>query len=129
MLKFRPTSEHDEKQITEYIAADPDHAGRCEASFWLPNESVVEQFVAEDENGPVFYVRAENIMRLHIQFASDRKRVAKAIEEFTPWIVEQARQKGYKQIIFESVFKPLIRFLERRGFHSSPDEHIYDLRS
>jgi len=127
MLKFRPTNEQDRALIAEWIEADPDHKGRCNADFWLSHDKA-EQFAVEDEQGTVFFVRSEDLLRLHIQFSPDRKRTAKAIDEFTPMIAEQAGRERYKQLIFESVFKPLIRFLKKRGFHSSPDEYVYDIQ-
>jgi hypothetical protein len=126
MIKFTPTSASDHAQIAEWIAKDPDHQKHCTPEFWLPSKNT-ECFRVEDDQGPVFFVRAENVLRLHIQFSDNRKRNARAINEFTDFIRENSRARGYKQIIFESVFKPLIRFLDRRGFHASPNEMVTDL--
>ncbi len=129
MLKYRPVLESDRAKLAEWIAADPDHAGKCDPDFWLKPEDGVRLFVVQDEVGDVFFVRGENLLRLHLQFCpvSERKRLAKAIDEFTPLIAHGARKQHYKQLIFESVFKPLIRFLSKRGFHSSPAENVMDL--
>jgi hypothetical protein len=127
LIKFRPTSEQDKELIADWIERDPDHRGRCSADFWLPGDPDIEQYVVEDEEGPVMFVRAEKLMRLHVQFSPNRIRVAPAIDEFTPWISNEAKKRGYKQLIFESVFKPLIRFLGKRGFRSSPNEQVKDL--
>jgi hypothetical protein len=128
MLKQRSVSEQDRTKLDEWIQADPDHAGRCKADFWLPSDELrVRKFMVQDEHGDIFCVRAENILRLHIQFAPDKKRTAVAISEFTPIIAHGAKKEGYKQLIFESVFEPLIKFLEKRGFRSSPAEQVYDL--
>jgi len=84
--------------------------------------------VVQDECGDVFFVRAENILRLHIQFAPDQRlRTARAIEAFTPQIAASAKKGHYKQLIFESVFQPLIHFLNKRGFRASKDEFVMDL--
>lgn len=126
-LKYRPTTNTDKNKIVEWIAADPDHAGKSEAEFWLPDKDV-SCFAVEDELGAVFYVRAETVMRLHIQFApNQRARTARAIDEFTPWIAAAGTKKGCKQMLFESVFAPLVRFLEKRGFRHSPDEYVMEL--
>lgn len=128
MIQYRNTTETDRTQLENWISKDPDHAGRCTPDFWLPGEDKVRQFVVQDSCGDIFYVRAENILRLHIQFApGERARTAAAISEFTPVIAAGAKQWKYKQLIFESVFKPLIRFLEKRGFRSSANEFVYDL--
>lgn len=83
----------------------------------------------EDEHGPIFFVRAENLLRLHIQFAprEERSRLAPAIDWFEKFIGREAGHRGYKQIIFESAFVPLIRFLKKRGFRGSPNEIVKDL--
>ncbi len=126
-LKFRPTTSTDKEQIAGWIAADPDHNGKSQAEFWLPGKDI-SCFTVEDEMGTVFYVRAETVMRLHIQFAPQQKtRTARAIDEFTPWIATAAKKRGCKQLIFESVFAPLVRFLEKRGFWASPNEYVMDL--
>lgn len=127
MLKYRATTDLDKEQIAAWIAADPDHKGKSKPEFWLPDKNI-SCFAAEDDAGMVFFVRAETVMRLHIQFApQQRLRTAKAIEEFTPWIAAAAKKRGCKQLIFESVFAPLIRFLQRRGFCASPNEQVMGL--
>lgn len=130
MIWSRVVSEADRSQIEQWILADPDHKGRCSADFWLKPEEGIKQFAIEDALGTIFYVRGENLLRLHIQFApaSERRRTAKAIDEFTPLIASGAKKNHYKQLIFESVVSPLIKFLEKRGFHSSPAEQVYDIR-
>lgn len=126
MLTFTPTDFDAREQIAEWIEKDPDHAGRVDAGFFLPSPNT-ECFAVEDSKGPVFFCRAENVLRLHIQFCPDRRRTAIAVDEFTKWIRGNAASRGYKQIIFESVFSPLIKFLEKRGFRSSPEEIVSDL--
>jgi len=131
MLKFRKTAEADRKKLEEWIAADPDHQGRGNPEFWLPQDpaSKIQTFAVQDEHGDVFFVRGENCLRLHIQFApaSEKRRLAKAISEFTEQISGSARHLKYTEIIFESVFKPLVRFLSKRGFRSSPNEYVKDV--
>ena len=129
MLKYRKVTANDRSQLEKWIASDPEHRDKTSPEFWLPEEGDgTNRFAIEDDHGTVFYVRAENVLRLHIQFAPDeRKRTAKAIDEFTKLISSGARQKKYKQLIFDSVFEPLIKFLERRGFHRSQNEQVMDL--
>ncbi len=127
MLKYRLTTDQDKEQIAAWVHADPDHTGKSSPDFWFPNKNI-SCFAVEDEAGTIFYVRAETVMRLHIQFAPQQRwRTAKAIDEFTPWISAAAHKRGCKQLIFESVFAPLIRFLRKRGFCASPNEQVLDL--
>lgn len=128
---LRTTEPSDERVLSEAIAADLSHAGLCEPSFWLsPREEErgrVECFAVCDKDGPVFYVRAENVLRLHIQFLPlDKRRTVRAVHEFSERIAAEARPK-YTQIIFESVWRPLIRFLKKRGYRLSPNEWITDI--
>lgn len=129
LLKFRKTSEADRNRLEEWIQQDPDHKGQT-VDFWLPqNDSHVQTYAVQDEHGDIFFVRQENVLRLHIQFAppNEKKRLARAISEFSHNIILGAKKTGYKQVIFDSVFAPLIRFLEKRGFRSSPSEFVHDL--
>lgn len=129
MLRSREVSEKDRSQIEQWILADSDHKTCCTPDFWLKPEEGVKLFAIEDALGTIFYCRGENLLRLHIQFApqSERRRTARAIDEFTPLIASGAKKSHYKQLIFESVVAPLIQFLEKRGFHSSPAEQVCDL--
>lgn len=128
MLKYRPTNALDKNQIAEWIALDPDHASQS-ADFWLEKDNdKVDCWAVEDAKGTIFYVRAEKLLRLHIQFAppTEHRRLAVAINEFTETIKQKAKP-DFKQLIFESVMEPLIRFLHKRGFRSSPHEEVCDL--
>lgn len=127
MLTFTPTDLDARDQIAEWIEKDPDHAGRVDAGFFLPSPNT-ECFTVNDENGPVFYVRCESALRLHIQFEENtRDRTAKALKEFIPLIEEKAKSKQWSQIIFESVSQKLIRFTECFGYRKSPNEIVKDL--
>lgn len=130
MLKFRRTSEADKPQLAEWIAADSDHRGRGTPDFWMPDsDGQGDCFAMVDEKGTIFYVRAENVVRLHIQFAppSEKRRTAAAIDEFTKLMAKGAKAKKYSQLIFESTVLPLITFLEKRGFRPSKNEFVMDL--
>jgi hypothetical protein len=54
--------------------------------------------------------------------------MARAVDEFSKVMAAGAKKMGYKELIFESVFYPLVRFLHRRGFRKSSEENILDLR-
>jgi hypothetical protein len=128
--KIRPINENDKLLIEKSIAVDPDHSGKSNVDFWLPQDRT-NCFAVEDEKGVLFYIRAENVLRLHMQAVpandkEERARLAKGIDDFAAHIKEAAK-KTYRQIIFESVYAPLIRFLHQRGYRASKDEHICDL--
>ena len=128
MLRVREVSESDRAQISDWIEKDADHKDKCDADFWLKSAPGLKLFAIEDSCGTIFYVRGESLLRLHIQFAPDQKvRTAKAIDEFTELIAAGAKKQNYKQIIFESVFAPLVRFLNKRGFRKSENEYVRNL--
>lgn len=133
MIKSRKTSNQDASLIKDWISCDPNHSGVTNASFFLPSETESEAktflYTIEDEQGPIFFVRGENCLRLHIQFApNQRRRTARAISEFASVMAAGAKKLHYSELIFESVFRPLIRFLHKRGFVSSRNEYILNLR-
>jgi hypothetical protein len=129
-MKIRAINDNDKLLIEKSIVNDPDHVGKSNVDFWLPQERA-NCFAVEDDKGVVFYIRAENILRLHLQAIpapdkEDRARVAKGIDAFAAHIKTVAK-KTYRQIIFESTYAPLIRFLHQRGYRASKDEHVIDL--
>lgn len=129
-MNIRPLNENDKLLIEKSINYDPDHAGKSNVAFWLPQDRT-NCFAVEDDKGVVLYMRAENVLRLHMQAVpatdkEDRARIANAIDAFSKHIREVAK-KTYRQIIFESVYPPLIHFLHRRGYRASRDEHVTDL--
>ena len=132
-IKSRKTSDSDASQIAAWIAADPSHAGTTEASFFLPSENTSPStffHAIEDEKGPIFFVRAETGLRLHVQSApSEHQRTTQALAEFAEMMGQGAKKLGYAELIFESVRRPLINFLHRHGFRASTTEHIMDLRT
>lgn len=126
MLKYRPVTEADREKLAEWIAADSDHKDKSDPDFWLKPEDGINLFVVQDEQDDVMFFRAESLLRLHIQFCPDSERNKAAIKECLPQMAANSKNK-YRQIIFESIYKPLIRFLKNRGFRSSPNEYVYDL--
>lgn len=126
MIKTRKINENDSFLIEKLIAMDPDHAGKSKVDFWLPQDRT-NCFAVEDEIGTIFYVRAENVLRLHVQFdVTEKERTKKALDEFAINIRESAKHT-YRQIIFESTFAPLIRYLHKRGYRASLNEQVTDL--
>lgn len=126
-MKIRKINENDPFLIEKWIAMDPEHSGKTDVKFWLPQDRT-NCFVVEDDIGAIFYVRAENVLRLHVQFAppTESERTKKSLNEFAAHIAEAAKPV-YKQIISECTFAPLIKFFYKRGWKASPNEHVVDL--
>lgn len=131
-MKYRKPNANDVGLIEKWIASDSFHSKTCTPEFFTEEElGKVQCLVPEDEIGATFYVRCENVLRLHIQFGptytrAEKLRLAKAIDRFTEDIKRMCDGK-YKQIIFQSDSLPLIGFLEKRGFRASAGEYVCDL--
>lgn len=127
ILKYRPLNGQDKDTLTEWIDRDPDHKGRCNAEFWASPPSQAESFATEDDKGAVFYVRTEKLLRIHVQFdPAENERTKAALEQFCTDIKRTARPT-YKQVIIETVFRPLALFLLKQGMHRSKNEMVFDL--
>jgi hypothetical protein len=132
-MKYRKIEPEDRLLIEDWISQDSDHAGRCTADFWLPQETNVDKpfvqsfVVTDDLDHPLMFVRAENLLRLHIQFGPNKRVNAKALMDFIPTIERDAKKRRYKQIIWESISKPLIMFARQFGYRESPSEIVKDL--
>lgn len=121
-MEVRAITVEDAAQINEWIAADPDHAGKFDAGFFTSNPGFSESFVVMLDGQPAMYVKAENVMRLHIQFSPSRMNNAKSLIQFIPFIEAAAKARKYSEIIFESVASPLKKFAASWGYHESPNE-------
>lgn len=122
MIRFEPSIADDLPRIAEWIDADGDHRGRMEPNWWL--EGTVLSCCAKDDNGPVMYLRMDregDRARMHIQFAPEKQvskmRVASAIIDGIPRMVETMANFGFKALVFDSISSPLINFMTKKmGF-------------
>lgn len=113
MISFRKTVPEDLPTIADWIAQDKGHAGMEPTFFTTPAEGA-SCYTIEDEQGPCIFVRQEvagTSTRLHTQFPISRKRVAKALREAYPLVANDAKERGYRTIKFESKSLALIRFM------------------
>lgn len=127
MIKYRLLTEADRKPLTDWIAADIYHKNNCTPDFWLECPENVQNFAVEAEDGTTFYVRAENAMRLYIQFPPNGGlKLARAMDEFAKTVPLHA--KSYTQLIFNTMSKSLARFFVKRGAKPSPNEYVTELQ-
>lgn len=129
-IKFSGVSEEDLPRLTEWIEADQWHCGGP-APWWISPESVVTARL-DDEEGPVMYIRINRDgerVRLNTQFAPEiavsKKRVATAISDALPRIVEVMRHQDATGIIFSSESPLLIGFMSRHGFQSVGNDDFW----
>lgn len=121
--RFEWARERDRELIEGWMKADHPEMS---ADFFL--EPKTESMMFGDEEGDLLAVRMSRVMRLDIQFNTDpaaRDRLKACLLKEFPWMTEQARKAGFRQLIFDSISKPLIAFCMRRfRFKASPDEFI-----
>jgi hypothetical protein len=131
-----PTTEEHLSQIREWIAADPYHRDdERNSAEWLLTGNGILAFCLADEKGPLCFARLDeegSMLRLATQFGpsevvSSRRLVAGLLSAGIPAIIEFAKNKGYKGIVFESVSESLITFMNRQGFFKAAGENDYVL--
>jgi hypothetical protein len=133
---LRPTTSEDLSKIRKWIAADSFHKEETQNSAeWLLTGSGALAFCLSDSDGPLCFVRLDaegDMLRLATQFGpehevSKTRLVAGLLSTGIPAIVEFAKSKGYKGIVFESVSESLIAFMGRQGFFKAAGENDYAL--
>ena len=132
MINHRDAVEEDRKQLNEWIAASPS-THQVSTDFWINKrdengslkELGVKTLVIEDESGKVFHLRVENVMRVYVQFPPDTlidpERTKDALMQSFKTIAGNGIRLGYKEMLFDSTAKPLIRFFKKFGFKKLDD--------
>jgi hypothetical protein len=128
---LRPIAESDREHLTAAIARDRQHRDTVTPEFFLKPEAGMESMVLVSHDETMFYFMMERALRLHIQFCvtSDAEKNKQAMSDGFLWLREMAKANGFRQLIFDSKFPPLIRFCERFGFKPSPDGLVCNLGS
>ncbi len=127
----RATLEANREMLARWIDADVYHAGQ-NAEDWLRERPGVENMLVLDRKGPLFFLRCSNVMRTDIQFAPGesrelRVRIGMALKSGLPWLANESRKRGFREMIFESSSPKLVQFLETMGFRSSETEYVLTL--
>lgn len=122
MISFRRTVPEDLLTIERWIELDDAHKG-MDGNFWIATSKGISCFAISDDEGPLIFVReemmsAETIV-LHVQFANcGRKKIFNALRESYPLVAEDAKQRGFTSIRFESQSPALIRTMLDMGFRA-----------
>jgi hypothetical protein len=141
MIKFRDTNSSDISQLTDWIARDAcqQHNG-VPVDFWVPalseNGSPKDQFTKclaiYDDEGVIFYLKLENVMRAFIQFPPDserdKNRTSVGLKHAFFAVASGARKMGYKEIIFDSKSDGLINMFTSPKFGFKPAEDNFLVR-
>lgn len=124
---IRPAEESERDVIAAMIEGDEDH--RCQVSpetFYKKEVGRECKALTDSEGRVLFYFRLTRVLRMDIQFDCSRaEENQQALQDGFRWLQKQAMGAGFREIIFDSVSRPLINFCKRRfGFRQSPNELV-----
>lgn len=109
-LQVRKPLESDLEHLKKCLGTDEFHKLQ-DPSWWTNNGELITFY---DEKGPVLHVKAELALRVHVQFdPTQRKRNAVALKPAFQFVKEHAIRSGIKEIIFDSIYEPLINFCKK----------------
>jgi hypothetical protein len=125
MLKLQPITDNDLERIRDWVQADPFHKDdpKNQAEFLLTGNGLLT-FCLVDDVGPLCYVKLDaegDLVRLATQFGpesevSKRRLIVGMLKMGIPAVINFAKNKGYRGVVFESVNKSLISFMLRQNF-------------
>ena len=136
-LNHRESSVTDLPKLQKWVDADLQHKNVLPPEFWIPSENTDERkgtkcLAIENDKGVMFFLRLENVMRVYVQFPPDGEynpeEMKEALESSFRFIAPGAKKIGYKEMIFNSVSKSLIRFFRKFGFTELKDEYGVSLQ-
>lgn len=122
--------DQDHERLARFIEADADHRGRVKPEYFYNREPGIESYAIEDASGNVVYFRITRCLRIDVQFGpsetpAQRAAIRDTLMDGFAWLIGQASRSGIRQIIFDSVSRPLIAFCKRRfRFEASPNEFV-----
>jgi hypothetical protein len=130
----REATIEDHDLIAQWIARDPEHvAKQIQPEFFYRNEPGVGCYLLLDAQGPIYFWRTSNVVRLDSQFGpsdtpEQRERNREALVSGMDWLAGQCGTRGATEILFESV-APLLRRLaiQRMGCEAMPGELVRSL--
>lgn len=129
-IRFVPSTVDDIPQIQQWTDADVYHNGQHSPGWWITGNGFIA-FRLEDNKGPVFYVRIDDgeYARLNVQFPPidvvPKMRLARAMIQTLPRLIEITKSHGCKGLIFDSVSPALISFMEKLGFLKIAQDDSY----
>jgi len=123
----RPTGERDRAYLSKLIAADPYHADRMNADYFLKLQPGEDSWALEDKDGKVvFYFKTSTAVRMAIQFTETDSLAAKrqnaaALIEGLAWVIGIFRQNRFREVLFDTEGPELHVFAKRHlGFVDAP---------
>lgn len=125
----RAASAEDHERLAQWMEHDPYHK-ELKPEHWYQAEAGVQCLVLQDaQETPIFFWRIRRALRIEIQFNFATPHWNQvAMEDGMRWLAAKSQASGFRQIIFESISRPLINFCKRRlRFRSSPNELVFEI--
>lgn len=122
LVSVRKFEDGDKPLLEESVRLDPHHQGIKPETFAAEPNTETQVWAVDGK--PVFFLRCSRALRLDVQFVQDapKDHVKKALNAAFPVVSAQAKKSGYREMVFDSVYEPLIAFCRKYlGFSSSPD--------
>jgi hypothetical protein len=129
----RKAEEADREKLNQFIAADPDHAGKSQAQFWIDQGAGVESIVfndgTEEKRGDTdIFVRLTMVARIDVQFPPNEERgarmaIGQLMKQGMPWLMAELKKRGIREVIFDSTSPGLVATCRRFGFAGKPNEY------
>jgi hypothetical protein len=122
--KVRPVGEKDREYLTHLITADPFHADRMTADFFLHLLPGEDAWAIEDRKGTVLlYFKTQTAVRLSVQFTEQTPEVNRAVlSKGMAWIEAMLIQNRFREVIFDTMGPQLRAMAKRRlGFRGTEE--------
>jgi hypothetical protein len=131
---MRQATADDRELIEQWIADDPAHkADGVPPEFFFEEEMGVGCYLVSDKDGPIFFTRTSNTVRLDTQFGphtsrDERERNREALIDGMDWLAAMCAAKGITEISFETNNPMLARLaVHKMGCRRSCNEMIRSL--
>lgn len=120
----RPVEERDRQYLSSLIEADPYHADRMDADFFLDLKPGEDAWALEtlEQGRVVLYFKTQTAVRLSLLFSEtetkeDKTRNRLALLKGMAWIEAQLMANSFREILFDSEGPELVQMAKRRmGF-------------
>ncbi len=116
---IRPVTDSDREMIAGWIAREPAHKESTPDFYFQDNTKSV---IYEDNSGPIFIVRYSSALRIDMDFADvEKERIRQALKNEFPSVATEAKNQGFREVVFNSLSKTLVAFCRLMDFRSVAD--------
>lgn len=126
----RPVDERDRAFIEQQIAADPVHAGKMDASYFIGTLPGEDAWAIENMQGMVvLYFKTKVVARLSLLFGNQESNENRdALTKGVQWLEESLAHNRFRQIVFDTEGSALRATAKRRlGFTEEPSLLVREL--